>query len=276
MTPEQQSQIDAVERDRHKREAELLILLLLIFGKATSYAVNAVRLGHDPSQAARSVIVGNPALDLPGMAPAAGNLLSVTYIEGMRRAARMAGKAPNATAAEIPQELADFQARAAANMADGMAQTMTKKITDALADARQAGIGTAKTAKAVREAIAEAGYAEANPYLLESVAEVQVVAAHGAGMWNNWHDPHIAEHLVGFRHETVMDDGTTKICECRNEFARPKDDPYWKTNWCPLHWGCRSVILPLFREEEWTLAAPGVPPAPGFGWAMSPLSYVSW
>lgn len=276
MTPEEQSQVDAIERDRRKREAELLILLALLFGTATRHAVSAVRLGHDPALAARNVVVGNPSLELPGLAQPAAKLLSVTYIDGMRRASRMAGITPGPRTPEMPPELLDAQNAVAERVAEGMAQTLATKINDAVGESIRAGLGTKKIARAVRQAVVDGGYGAANPHLLKTVGEVQIVNAHGAGMWNNWHDPQVADKLVGFKHVSVMDEGTTAICKCRNGFMRPKDDEYWKTNYPALHFGCRSVILPLFKEEEWTLARPSIPPAPGFGWAMSPLRYVSF
>jgi SPP1 gp7 family putative phage head morphogenesis protein len=275
MTEEEKKQVDLIEKDRRIREHELLILLALLFGTATRHAVSAVRLGHDPALAARNVVVGNRALELPGLAQPAAKLLSVTYIDGMRRASRMAGIAPGPRTPEMPTELLDAQAAVAERVAEGMAQTLVTKINDAVGESIQAGLGTKKIARAVRQAVVDGGYGADNPYLLKTVAERGIVDAHGAGMWNNWHDPQVADKLVGFKHVTVMDEGTTDICKCRNGFMRPKDDEYWETSWPALHWGCRSVILPLFKDHEWTLARPAIPPAPGFGWAMSPLRNVS-
>lgn len=263
MTADEKRQIDAVERDRREREDEMLLLLLLLLGTATSHAIAAVRLGADPSQAARNVLLGNPALDLGGLATPLARVLATSYTDGVRRTDLMIGTRPPIVPVD-PARVAAYQT-AATQIVSGLSQRVTGIIAQAVSDGREAGIGTRKIASSIRDAMKAGGYLGEDASILKAVTERAIVDAHGAGMWGGWKRPENDQHLVGFIHRSVIDSVTTTICRQRNGFTRPKDDPYWEGNWPSLHHGCRSVVLPVFKVREWSTEYPTEPPMPGFG-----------
>ncbi len=262
----EQESIDRIEEDRRKRERELLLAFLILFGTATRHATMAIRLGHDPSSAAQNVINGNPQLGLPGLSPSLAKLMALAHADGYRRADILAGIRPELPLNEVPADILAKYYPASRRMASAMADTLTSKINDAISEA-PADANARGVAAIVRNAIESDGYGKDHPYLLETVAERMVVDAHGAGMWSGWQRPELNERLKGFVHKSVMTSTTTKICRERNNFSRPKEDPYWLTNYVSLHWGCRSQILAVWEDREWSAVYPTTPPAPGFGYA---------
>lgn len=266
MTASQQRAVDAIERDRREKEQELLLLLLLIFGTASRYATDAIRLGHDPSWAASSVIIGNARLGLPGMIDPTSRLLAAAHEQGERRTYLLADEPVPFERGSIAANVLPTYQQAVTRYAGEMARTLTDRIGEAMADAPD--LNAKQMAAAVAKTLADEGYGKDDPYLLETCTERMVIGAHGGGMWSGWQD---REGLLGFEHVSVLDDGTTAICTVRAGFSRPKDDPYWLTNWPALHWGCRSVPTPVFREREWSTDYPTIPPAPGFG--LAPLIF---
>ncbi|MCF7952385.1 MAG: minor capsid protein, partial [Spirochaetaceae bacterium] len=47
----------------------------------------------------------------------------------------------------------------------------------------------------------------------------------------------------------IEDSRQTGICEARSGVVRPYDDPWWKENWPPLHFQCRSTVRGIYPEE---------------------------
>lgn len=270
MTPYEQKQIDQIEEDRKRREREMLILMLLLFGTAARHATAAIRLGHDPAQAASDVILGNQDIHQPGLAAGSAIILANSHRDGLNRAILIGRE--NGVKIADPIEgstilgTSTTYRMAAQRNADAMSRTLAIRIGTAMDDARQQGLNTRKTAIAVRDAIKTGGYLQDNPYLLRTVTEAQVLAAHGGGMWNGLMLPEMDMKLKGFQHHSVVDDVTTNIClPPRDGFARPKDDPFFLTNWAPLHFGCRSMALGVWHDREWSTDYPIHQPMPGFG-----------
>ena len=203
MSPAEQSQIDAIERDRKRREREMLALLLIFFGDAINHAAYAVRLGHDPTQAARDVLMGNPALGLMGLSTPLTRLLATTYINGTTRSFRMASITPPDPQVAMPGAL-QIYAPIAQGIAGDMTQTLADRITAALADAATLGMDVRKSSTYLKGTLRGGGYGygdkpdgtQADPWILETATETGVVNAHGAGMWNGFHDPAVDAKLI--------------------------------------------------------------------------------
>lgn len=72
------------------------------------------------------------------------------------------------------------------------------------------------------------------------------------------------EEVVGYEFAAIMDSRTSAICESHNGKRVPKGQ---EEGWIPpLHFQCRSQILPVFAWEDVQFDLPIVtPPLPGFG-----------
>lgn len=263
MTDEERTNIDRIERDRRNREA-LLLLLLLGFGtRALLNARSAIRIGSDPVQAAVDAIAGARHIDSASLAVRALPILTETYYRGLWRAGKMAGvKLDIPQNAPAPQSVID----AAWELEQRTIQAVRRVANVALAESMKTQQRTRAFLQSASDAFRAAGLTGDNPYGMELAAERMIVTTHGGGMWEGFTaTPTVAEKVVGFAHRTILDGRETEICHDRAGLMLPSSDNYWRLNWPSLHFGCRSIILPLFKEQEWATEYPQIPPAPGFG-----------
>jgi hypothetical protein len=278
MTALQSQTLDRIEADRKKRERELLILLLLITDDARQHMQHAVRLGVDAATALHDVIVGNAALDQPGLADAMAERMLEAYQSGVRRVMRLAGLNPDLSISPLEQE--EQVVRSAYNTyAVTATQSLYQRIADKVTTALQESIGESinKRVRLIRVAMTRAGFTRMNPSQLEAFAEASVLRGHNDGMFSGYFNRAVAPRIVGFRHISVLDNHTTTICDERAELTLRRDNPYWQTNWPALHSGCRSAVVPIFRGQPFEESGwlPLEPPMAGFGAAPAWVSAVA-
>lgn len=262
-------QVDRIEAERQRREREFLLLLLLLSDEAERHAVAAVRLGHDPISAARNVWIGNPAIEQPGAAPLIAEQMAMVELAGINRARKL-GRLTDPQLSDVTRFHPDQDAFA-------------KAVTEHLPEARNVAAltwqiierelravkyepGIKQRVKNLRLAFDQAGVTKSHHDTLAIGIERQTVEKYNTGLWKGAIAPDLGHRLAGFRHVSVIDAGTTEICRERDGLTLPADDPYWRDNWCPLHYGCRSIVLPLFGGDvKISEAYPEHPPALGFG-----------
>lgn len=63
-----------------------------------------------------------------------------------------------------------------------------------------------------------------------------------------------------WRFTAVLDASTSHTCRGCEGTTLPREDPFWVTHWPPLHFNCRSTVLPLSAAE--LAAVGGVTPRP--------------
>jgi SPP1 gp7 family putative phage head morphogenesis protein len=117
------------------------------------------------------------------------------------------------------------------------------------------------------ELLKRAGFHRSNPWYWETVFRTNIQTAYNAGRAYQFRKAKPAYlEFVG-----ITDARQTKICRARSGVIRPADDPWWSSNWPPLHFNCRSTVRAVHREEFETLGLsitrnlPSEPPAKGFG-----------
>jgi hypothetical protein len=255
------------DEERNRRETELYLLLWMLWDEARLHGQSAIRLGHDPGQAMRQVIQGNPQLDLPGALPPIREILASADIAGQRRAIRLAGVPTHQVETPDAEEIEPEYTAEAKELADSLSERAT---TTADQYARvSTGLSVAQRVKILREAMQMAW--GPNGGELKNASSTPILTAHNGGMWKGYKSE--LPRIIAFRHYSVMDDRTTDICWQRHLLTLPPDDSYWLKNWPSLHWGpCRSVVLPVRQGEPCTFSTtyPTIPPMPGFGFAPMP------
>jgi len=130
--------------------------------------------------------------------------------------------------------------------------------------------------------LAKAGFHRSNPWYWETVFRTNIQTAYNAGRAFQLQRSG-AKYLefVG-----ILDSRQTRICRARSGVIKPADDPWWLSNWPPLHFNCRSTVRPVWHEEiQWRglqvteKLPPMEAPAKGFGahplqsglyWKMTP------
>lgn len=260
---DQEEQIRQVERDRRRREAELVLLLAYLADDARKHARSAVKLGVAPLVAINQVLLGASHVDQPGGAVAVAMALEDAYTAGVKRAFRWAGvkyelQTPPVTAQAYYAQRANF-------VIQSLATQVNAKVFDSVFNV--AGQGVSAATKSINAAFVDGGFTHASDSYLVLAAEQAIVAAYNEGLLAAYLSPGVKNDLRGFIHVSILDDRTTRICEDRPNFTRSWSDPYWLSNWPPLHFRCRSCVFPIFKMQ-WTGDFgnyPTIPPMDGFG-----------
>jgi SPP1 gp7 family putative phage head morphogenesis protein len=265
VNPHDQAKIDAIERDRKRREDEILLALLLLWDDAEDDIIVPMRHGFDAKQVLYNV--------QPRATKALTDTMALAHRDGVRRVTVLTGgnppRGPGASTwldqqAGTTTELATIYRPAAQQSTDAM----VKSIGDALdkyVPGQGRGLSNVELKTAVREAFDAAGYTANHPMALDLGAERAVVGAHNNGMIAGGKS---IGKVTGLRHVSIIDESTTNICRSRDGITLPIGDPFWTNGIPPLHWNCRSALLPVTGEFESYMPDYVVPPAPGFG-AMS-------
>lgn len=118
------------------------------------------------------------------------------------------------------------------------------------------------------ELLKKAGWEENGGWYWETVYRTNTMSAFNAGRAEAFdeYEPEFLE-FIG-----IEDFRQTPVCAARSGIVKKRTDPFWKKNFPPLHFNCRSTVRPVYAEEA---AAFGIKesvevsfpdaPAKGFG-----------
>lgn len=121
---------------------------------------------------------------------------------------------------------------------------------DNVAKVREMAIGAVEKGTPLGEFWTEANSLKAaglgeSPWYWETVYRTNTQTAYNAGRAAVFTraQPEYLE-FVG-----IEDGRQTEICAARSGTILPAAHPFWKTNWPPLHFNCRSTVRAVFQEE---------------------------
>ena len=118
------------------------------------------------------------------------------------------------------------------------------------------------------ELLKKAGWEKDGGWYWETVYRTNTMSAFNAGRAEAFdeYEPEFLE-FIG-----IEDFRQTPVCAARSGIVKKRTDPFWKSNFPPLHFNCRSTVRPVYAEEA---AAFGIKesenvslpskPAKGFG-----------
>jgi len=95
----------------------------------------------------------------------------------------------------------------------------------------------------------EAAWGKKDPARLETIFRTNALGAYNAGRHEILNHPEVKKARPFWRFDAVMDSRTSEICQALDGVIRPADDPFWHAHTPPLHFNCRSVLVPLSEEE---------------------------
>lgn len=95
------------------------------------------------------------------------------------------------------------------------------------------------------EALMAAGFGNESPWYYETVYRTNIMTDYNAGraLAFTQNQP-VAMEFIG-----IEDSRQTEACASRTGTVLPYTDPWWETNWPPLHYNCRSTVRPIYRDE---------------------------
>jgi SPP1 gp7 family putative phage head morphogenesis protein len=131
----------------------------------------------------------------------------------------------------------------------------------------------------------EAAWGKEDPARLETIFRTNALGAYNAGRHEIISHPEVRKARPYLRFDGIDDDRQTEICAALDGTVRPADDPFWHTHSPPLHFNCRSILVPLSDEEAEEEGIDkegpdvdaddgfGKPPTVGGDWEPDPSSY---
>lgn len=168
-----------------------------------------------------------------------------------KAARRSKTKARLAPVAVIPQLALDALKQGAYLALQTRYDEMAGKVYHALMRAIQGRKSVLETAERVRQILASEGFTLAQALTL---VRTEMAGAYNQGRLTLWQefeyrgdDPKSAsgDQIIGYRFDAVMDGVTTEECQERNGRIFAPDD----VDVPPLHFNCRSVLEPVWRDE---------------------------
>lgn len=107
---------------------------------------------------------------------------------------------------------------------------------------------------------------EAAKYL-NTLVRTNVFEALNEARYQEFTDPALGDFVEAFEFAAVMDSSTTEVCSHMDGKVFAKDSPEWDRYVPPLHFNCRSVLVPITAIDNWDgkeSEKPTVSPAQGF------------
>ncbi len=108
---------------------------------------------------------------------------------------------------------------------------------------------------------------EATAYL-NTLVRTNTFEALNEARFTEFTDPALGDFVQAFQYAAVMDSSTTEICEYMNDRIYSADSDVWDGWRPPLHFNCRSVLVPITTIDGWDgeeSDPPTVVPQEGFG-----------
>ncbi len=155
---------------------------------------------------------------------------------------------------------------------------------DTLKRFREVIMEAIKSGKSIRETVAEldaalgefiptvdaAGRVVNRAARLETIARTTIFEAINEGRMDFFTQPDLEGYVEAFEYSAIIDSRTSDICDGLDGFIAPIDDPIWKDIKPPNHFNCRSILVPITVEDQWSASGkPGAEPAEGFGTSRS-------
>ena len=123
------------------------------------------------------------------------------------------------------------------------------------------------------ELLKKAGWEKDGGWYWETVYRTNTMSAFNAGRAEAFdeYEPEFLE-FIG-----IEDFRQTPVCAARSGIVKKRTDPFWKKNFPPLHFNCRSTVRPVYAEEAEAFgikesAEVSFPDAPAKGFGRNPAT----
>ena len=123
------------------------------------------------------------------------------------------------------------------------------------------------------ELLKKAGWEEDGGWYWETVYRTNTMSAFNAGRAEAFeeYEPEFLE-FIG-----IEDFRQTPVCASRSGIVKKRTDPFWKKNFPPLHFNCRSTVRPIYAEEAEAFGIKesenvSLPDAPAKGFGRNPAA----
>lgn len=97
---------------------------------------------------------------------------------------------------------------------------------------------------------------ELTPYHLENIVRTNFNDSYNQGRQNMMDDPDVKDIMAGEMFSAIMDDRTTEICQALDGQVFIYGDPDIARFTPPLHFNCRSTLVPVTKYEQFEAIKP--------------------
>jgi SPP1 gp7 family putative phage head morphogenesis protein len=140
-------------------------------------------------------------------------------------------------------------ARAAAFKVAGLQQLrMVQLVLDSLTTAIGKGQGLSSWRKQLGADLKSA-WGKGSAFRLETIFRNSIQSALNRGRFKQMTDPAIKKLRPFWLFDAVLDSRVSTICRERDQIVLPQDDPWWDSNYPPLHHRCRSGVRTLRAKQ---------------------------
>jgi len=87
------------------------------------------------------------------------------------------------------------------------------------------------------------------PGRVEVIFRTNIQLAYQAGRWRQLRSPAVLTSHPYWMFDAVLDVRTTEICRPRHGVTLPADHSWWRNNYPPLHFNCRSGVRAVTEKE---------------------------
>jgi SPP1 gp7 family putative phage head morphogenesis protein len=150
----------------------------------------------------------------------------------------------------LPEELLDLLDAESFAIVGDYANNITKKARAILVDAIKYEISPAQTLELLREEMAGATETWINAVIRTKTTEI-----YNAARKNYWDNDEFAKEIVtAYQFSAIMDSRVSDICSSLHGKVYDKNDPELQRIMPPLHFNCRSLIVPVTIYDEYTVS----------------------
>jgi len=132
--------------------------------------------------------------------------------------------------------------------ADGTQMRMVQDVFDQIVKGLDTGETFAAFKKRVSASLASA-WGGANPFRVETIWINAIQRAYNGGRYRQLTKPAVKRFRPFWMYDAIMDSRTSTICKERDSTVLPADDPWWDSNYPPLHHRCRSAVRALTKRQ---------------------------
>jgi SPP1 gp7 family putative phage head morphogenesis protein len=146
-----------------------------------------------------------------------------------------------------PQEFLDLLDAEAFKLVGDYSVEITKKMRSVITQSIKNGEGEVATLKRLREL----GDQESDKWL-NTVVRTKTSEMYNRGRRSYWDNDEFASQLVeAYEFSAILDDRTSEVCAELDGSIIQKDEDIMANLTPPLHFNCRSVLVPLTKYDNW-------------------------
>jgi len=154
---------------------------------------------------------------------------------------------------------------------------LVQDVFDEIAKALNTGEAFGDFKKRVSAKLASA-WGGANPHRVETIWINAMQRAYSGGRYRQLTKPVMKRMRPFWEYDAVLDGRTTTICKERDGKVVAQDDPWWDSNYPPLHHRCRSGVRALTKRQakrKGITTGPNFDERPQDGFGASPKNDMS-